>query len=63
MIGLSPGYGRHEKKSSTYSARRSKHQHLELLLYNESNSYHYGKLPFGYFDYTTGRSVSCNEFV
>ena len=26
----------------TYSARRSKHQHLELLFYNESNSYHYG---------------------
>ena len=63
MIGLSSGQGRHEKESLTYSARRSKHQHLELLFYNESNSYHYGKFSFGYLDYTTGRSVSCNEFV
>ena len=23
----------------------------------------HGKLSFGYFDYTTGRSVSCNVFV
>ena len=38
-------------------ARGSKHKHLELLLYNESDSYYHGQLSFGYFDYTTGRSV------
>ena len=36
---------------------------MELLLYNESNSHHHGKLSFGHFDYTTGRSVSGNEFI
>ena len=44
-------------------ARGSKHKHLELLFYNESDSYHHGKLSFGHFDYTTGRSVSGDEFV
>ena len=36
---------------------------LELLLYNESDPYHHGKLSFGHFDYTIGRSVSGDEFV
>ena len=31
---------------------------MELLLYNESDSHYHGKLSFGHFDYTTGRSVS-----
>ena len=32
-------------------------------LYNESDSYHHGKLSFGHFDYTICRSVSGDEFV
>ena len=44
-------------------ARGSKRKHLELLFYNESNSHYYGQLSFGHFDYTTGRSVSGDEFI
>ena len=38
-------------------------KHLELLLHNESDSHYHGQLSFGHFDYTTGRSVSGDEFV
>ena len=62
-MGLTQAKEDMKRKPLTYSARGSKHKHLELLFYNESDSYHHGKLSFGYFDCTTGRSVSCNEFV
>ena len=51
------------KRNPRLTLPEDPNKHLELLLYNESDSYYHEKLSFGHFDYTPGRSVSGDEFV